>query len=296
MLATSAPNYVLLLLSRLVIAAAAGVFEVVATAAAARLVQPHERGRAIALIVAGFSIALIVGVPLGTIIGSAFTWRAPFVVLAGLAVGAGLGLLVFMPSTAAPPDTPESAPAGLVRSPAVVYVLVTTGLVFSGQYIAWTYLASFLAEVTRVQADAIALTLLLFGLGSAGGNFVGGHAADRFGLRLTLLGAVASLIVSLVGLSLVGSTLLGALAVVVVWAMAIGAFVPAQQYLLVRVAPEATSLGLALNLAALNGGIALGAALGGLVVYTGGLPGVGVCGALATALAVPTLVRSTSKA
>ena len=109
--ATFAPSFGWLMVARVVVAAASGVFEVIATATAAALVPEHQRGRAISVVVGGFSVALVVGVPVGTLIGVAFGWRAIFAALMGLGLIAAAGLVFLLP-TLAPPSVLRKPSSG----------------------------------------------------------------------------------------------------------------------------------------------------------------------------------------
>jgi predicted MFS family arabinose efflux permease len=287
--AAVAPNYMVLLLARLTVAAAAGVFEVVATAVAAGLVPAAQRGRAIALVVAGFSVALVIGVPIGTLMGNAFGWRSTFVSLLLLGLVAAVGLLALLPPDAA---SAEEAEAGsgkvrrLTRRPSVLFALLATCLVFTGVYTMTTYIAPFALQMTGVSSEGLAGLLLLTGLASTIGNALGGFGADRWGVKRCLIASSAGVAVSLAAMPWLGMGAVGAGAALAVLGVSAGVFVPTQQFRLVLLASESQQLGLALNLTALNVGVALGAALGGLVVDRGGLQLVGLAGAACAALAV----------
>jgi predicted MFS family arabinose efflux permease len=287
-LAALAASYGLLLLARVFVAVSAGSFEVAATAVAAALVPPAERGRAIALVVGGFSAALVLGVPLGTLIGQASGWRATFAAVAVLGAVVAAGLARFLPALD-PPAAPESsgfARGALFRRPGVLPALLVTGLVFTGQYVVATYLAPFLEQRTGLDGTGVAAMLLLAGAASAVGNVVGGHGADRWGIRPTALAGVVISSLSLVVFSVVGTSPAGAAVSIGIGGLALGTFIPAWQYRLVSLVPDGPDLALALNLSVLNLGIALGAALGGVVVDGGGLAGIGLVGGLAALLAL----------
>lgn len=292
LLAALPTPYVPLLAGRILAASAAGTFEVVATTMAAALVPPSQRGRAIALVVGGFSVALVVGVPLGTLLGQAVGWRAPFAALAllGLLVaGACAWLLPSLGGGARPLDAAPVSWLALLRRRAVALGLLAMGLLFTGQYVVGTYYAPALMERAGIDGRGVAAMLLLAGGASVLGNVVGGYGADRWGVGPTATGGTLGLAVALVAFSLAGGSPVGAGLAIGLGGIAIGAFIPAWQYRLVRLAPEASDLALALNLSALNAGIALGAALGGLLVDRGGLPRLGLAGGLIVLLALASL-------
>jgi MFS transporter, DHA1 family, putative efflux transporter len=290
-LSAVAPTFEWLLVSRVVTAAAAGVFEVVATAAAATLVQTSQRGRAIALVVAGFSVALLIGVPIGTLIGNAWGWRATFGVLLAPALLVAFGIAVWLPAV------PRLQPAALsiLRAPGLIPALAATGLVFCGTYIATTFIAVLLEDISGLTPDGVAGVLLLLGLGSIVGNAFGGYAIDHWGSeRSSLAGGLGAALA--LGLLSFGAPLaVVALAACTIMGTSLGVFVPAQQARLVHIGGAAPELSLALNLATLNAGISLGAAVGSALVDRGGLAVLGYVGAVVGMLAVALVAGTTSR-
>jgi len=285
-LAATAASFEWLLVARVIAAAASGVFEVVATAAAAALVSEQQRGRAVALVISGFSVALLVGVPAGTLLGLTFSWRATFAVLFVLGGVAALGVMALLPTTQRPATNEKIN----LNNGGIVRVLAATALTFTGVYVAITFIAVFLEQITHLPPEAVAGALLLIGLGSVVGNAVGGFAIDRLGVRITLIAACVAMMTSLLGLSVFGAV---PIVVAGCWALngaSGGMFVPAQQARLLKVAPSAPELALAINLSALNLGISAGAALASGIVDRGGLAVLGYVGAALVALALGLVV------
>jgi len=296
--ATIAPSFAALMGARVLAAAAAGVFEVVATAAAASLVPEHQRGRAIAVIVSGFSVALLVGVPLGTLLGLTWGWRAVFVALSAAGALATIGTTLLIPGI-----NPRHAqgrdrepPLQLLKRRAVLGSLSSTALAFVGVYITTTYLAPFLEDITGLPPEAVAGVLLLLGLGSVVGNAIGGHASDSWGTEPTLVASGVVMAVGLGAVSVLGGIPVATIAAFALFGTATGVFVPTQQARIVALAPAAPEFGLAVNLAALNVGISLGAAVGSFIVDRGGLALVGYGGAVVVTLAVGVVAGTTSRA
>jgi predicted MFS family arabinose efflux permease len=295
LLAAVSPSFGVLLVGRLLSAAAAGVFEVVATATAAALVPPQRRGQAVALVVSGFSLALIVGVPLGTLLGATLGWRVPFV---AIALGAALvmpGLLFGLPVLMPPAKSVSASDdwRAPLRQPAVRGALLVTGVVFTGLYTVSTYIAPFVEQVTRLNDDNVAVLLLVIGVASIAGNLLCAAAADRFGLNALLLVVCGALSASLAAVSALGASPFGVYLAVAMWGLTVGAFVPTQQTRLIGLVRGAADLALALNLSALNVGIALGAAIGGVAIDHGGLSLLGYIGAAIVSAAL-LLVRSSA--
>ncbi|SIP95531.1 Multidrug resistance protein [Rhizobium sp. RU35A] len=292
-----APGYGLLLVGRVLSAFAHGVFFSVGATIAADLVPENRRASAIALMFTGLTVAIVTGVPLGTLIGQTFGWRATFVAVAGLGAIAFLGILALLPST-----LPKAAPAGLMDqvrvlgSGRLLLVLAMTTFGYGGTFVTFTYLASMLQEITGLSAGSVSLVLVLYGLAIAVGNLSGGRLADRDPVKaLTGLFALQAGV-----LSLFAFTAPHAIAALVTLA-ALGflsfANVPGLQIYVVQLArryrPGGVDVASALNIAAFNLGIAGGAWIGGLVVDSPlGLGATPLFGAALVAVALGLTVAS----
>jgi multidrug resistance protein len=289
--AALSPNYELLLVARVLSAFAHGVFFSVGATIAAELVPADRRASAIAMMFMGLTVAIVTGVPLGTFIGQSFGWRATFWAVAVLGVIAFAGIAVLLPATLS-----RVAPARLMEqlrvlgSGRLLLAFAMTALGYGGTFVTFTYLASMLEQVTGFAASSVSLILVLYGAAIAAGNLVGGRVADRDPVRaLTVLFALQAVALLLFSFTAVSPTW----ALVTLAAMGFLSFanVPGLQLYVVQLAqrhrPGAVDVASALNIAAFNLGIALGAWIGGLVVDSplglGATPWVGallVAGAL----------------
>ncbi|MGJ4858299.1 MFS transporter [Labrys sp. KB_33_2] len=268
--AALSPSYELLLVARVLSAFAHGVFFSVGATIAADLVAPDRRASAIAMMFMGLTVAIVTGVPLGTFIGQSFGWRATFWGVAGLGLIAFIAIAVLLPATLR-----KAPPARLIDqvrvlgSGRLLLVFAMTALGYGGTFVAFTYLASILEKITGFAAGSVSLILVLYGAAIAVGNLVGGRIADRnpakalivlFALQAAVLAAFAFTAASPM-LTLVTLAALGFLSF---------ANVPGLQLYVVQLAkahrPAAVDVASALNIAAFNLGIALGAWIGGLVV------------------------------
>ncbi|MFT0859258.1 MFS transporter [Ancylobacter sp. G4_0304] len=268
--AALSPSYETLLVARVLSAFAHGVFFSVGATIAADLVAPDKRASAIALMFMGLTVAIVTGVPLGTFIGQSFGWRATFWAVSGLGVVAFLAIAALLPS-----NLTRAAPARLIDqirvlgSGRLLIVFAMTAFGYGGTFVAFTYLASILEHVTGFAASSVSLILVLYGLAIAAGNLIGGRIADRDPVKaLTVLFALQALVLALFsvtalspGWTLITLAALGFLSF---------ANVPGLQIYVVELAkkhrPGAVDVASALNIAAFNLGIALGAWVGGLVV------------------------------
>ncbi|MGN5595916.1 MFS transporter [Stutzerimonas nitrititolerans] len=276
LLAWQAPGYESLILARIVTGLAHGVFFSIGSTIATSLVSKEKAASAIAIMFTGLTVALVTGVPLGTFIGQQFGWRETFLAVSLLGVIAFIGSLLFVPR-----DIQHSKPASIVqqlavlKQPLLLLVYAMTAVGYGGTFIAFTFLAPILQEISGFGEGAVSLVLLVYGVSVAVGNIWGGKLADRRGpisalkLIFTLLAAV------LLALTFTAANPWLALATVLLWGAVAFGNVPGLQVYVVRQAehytPNAVDVASGLNIAAFNLGIAGGAWLGGHIVASLGL-------------------------
>ncbi|MEG1456893.1 MAG: MFS transporter, partial [Comamonas sp.] len=175
------------------------VFMAVASDAATKLVPAARSGRALSVVWLGLTLALAVGVPLGTYLGSLWSWRAIFLAIGALSVACMLGLLFFMDSQAKG-GGPTGAWKG-IRAITHPQLLTTAGigaLVSVAAFAFFTYVSPYLLQVTALDIAWLSLAMLLFGLGSIAGNLLGGYLADRVDAERSTGLALAGLALNLV--------------------------------------------------------------------------------------------------
>lgn len=269
-IAASSPGYDLLLVARVIAAFAHGVFFSVGSTIAADLVPENRRASAIAMMFMGLTVAIVTGVPLGTYIGQILGWRATFWAVAALGVIAFLAIAALLPHT-----LKKAPPASLLDqlrvlgSGRLLIVFAMTALGYGGTFVAFTFLAPILQEITGFSEESVGLILVLYGIAIAIGNIAGGRIANLNPVKaligLFILQAIVLVILTFTAASPV-------LAIVTLAALGFLQFgnVPGLQLYVVKLAkehrPGAVDVASALNIAAFNLGIAIGAWLGGLVV------------------------------
>ena len=295
-------SFVFLLVARILMALAAGLFAATAQATAIALVDRHHHARAIAVVVGGTTVAVALGAPLGALIGTAVGWRGTFLAIAALAAAAALVLAWRLPSGLTGSRLPMRERLAAALRPGIPPMLVTTLLALTGAFTVFTYIAPLAIRGGGLSELALPGMLFAFGIGAFIGNIAGGQIADRFGPTATVcwslgLGAAAlatlSAIPALLPRDLAGPALI---AMMVPWGIIGWAFPPAQASRLVEVAPDAAALVLSLNVSALYLGVALGSIVGGAVLDVGIAADLGWVGALfpLAGLAV-TLVSATRR-
>lgn len=269
-LASIAPSFITLVLARILTGFAHGVFFSIGATIAASLVPEDKRANAIAIMFAGLTVAIVTGVPLGTYIGQHFGWRATFIGVAAL------GIIGLIASSLLIPDTlQKSKPLQLkdqlkvLKNPSILLVLSITALGYGGTFVSFTYMAPLLENISGFSADATSLLLLIYGIAIALGNVIGGKVANQKPIKALMIMFVLQALVLLV---LSFTVFHQIAAVITLFAMGILAFsnVPGLQLYVVQMAekylPGTEDVASALNIAAFNVGIAIGAIIGGHVV------------------------------
>ncbi|HXH77068.1 MFS transporter [Nocardioides sp.] len=263
-----ATSYAALMAARFAAGLPHGAYFGVASLLAASMATPGRRGRAVAAVMLGLSVANVVGVPAGTWLGQNFGWRSAFWVVTVLGVVTLALVLAFVPSC--PGDGQASGRRELTAFalPQVWLTLVAGAIGFGGMFAVYTYIAPTVTEVGGLGESAVPVFLLSFGLGMVAGTWVAGVMADWSIFGSLLIGSAG------LGLTLVLFWLAapaGWLALPVVFLItALGSVLVVNlQLRLMDVAGDAQALGAAMNHASLNVANALGAWLGGLVIAAG---------------------------
>lgn len=282
LLSAVAPNYPVMLLGRVVAALCHGSFFGIGSLVARRMVAPERASRAVAVMFAGLTVANVLGVPFGALVGERWGWRATFWAITGIGVIAAVAIAVLVPGWAGAVNRPQSAKDsgtatgrtdGLrtqlraFRSGQVWLTLAATALGYGGMFGAFSYLAYTFTRVTGFSSTDVAWLLVVYGSGLVTGNMAGGRAADR-NRDLTLIASLAGLTVTLTTFGLLAASPTASVVLVFLTGLFGFASVPG---LITRVTDHARGVPLAAsaNVSASNIGNALGAWLGGFAISVG---------------------------
>jgi predicted MFS family arabinose efflux permease len=267
------PSYPLTFAARLLAGIMGGTLWSLLAGYAASIVPADRRGRALAIVLAGITVALCLGVPAGTAAAAAIGWRGCFAILAGLALALAVVMCLRFPADAADSaadsaDAADSASTGgrvPIRRvlPAVAGVLAVTALLLAGHQALYTYIVPFLAWSGFGRAS---LVLTVFGAATVGGIWIAGLRADQHA-RSTLLLALIAVMTAMVFLALRAQPL----APVLLWGMAYGAAPTLLQTLLISAGGAANAdVATGLQTTVFNLGIAAGSLAGGVVLDQAG--------------------------
>jgi DHA1 family inner membrane transport protein len=289
-----APTFELLLVGRVLGAATQGAFFGIAGIVAITIAGPGKSGMALSLLVVGITVANILGLPGGTMIGSALGWRMSFLVLGALAATVAVLVFFFVPATAS--ESSKKAPLALQlkalgqRDVLLSYAVML--LASTGFFALFTYIAPLLTTVTGLGDEVVPALLLAFGIGSTAGALVGGRLADWKPLPAVIAIMAGEIAIFLAILFFAASPLAMTVAV-----LALGIFnfsyAPSLFVRLFKAAGDAADLASTLISTAFNLGIAAGAAIGGAMLASGAgyqhLAVVGVVTAILSIMAVLTM-------
>ena len=261
-LSSVSSNYMTLMVSRIGVACSHAIFWSIASPLAVKVAPEGKRSLALSFIVTGTSIAMIVGLPLGRIVGLFLGWRMTFLCIAVLAA------LVFVFMAIVFPKVPNQNPVslrnlpGLVKTPALTGIYILTVVAITGHYTGYSYIEPFMAQVAHLRESAITFALMLFGLAGIVGSILFSKKYDKHPvafINVAVYGIVAFLYLLQPASISMGSTLL----VCVLWGIAITAFNLVFQALIIQFAPQATSIAMSIYSGIFNVGIGSGALIGG---------------------------------
>ena len=268
-LAAVAPSAGWLVAARFVAGLPHGAFFGVGAVLGAHVAGPGRRGRAVATMMAGLTIANIVGVPASTWMGQQLGWRAAFVGVGVLGVLTLLALIRWTPAVPVAAGATVRGEVSALRNPSLWIAAGAGGIGFGGMFAVYTYISPLLTEVTGLGIGTVPLVLALFGVGMTIGTVAGGRLADRSVAAAMHVG-FASTIVALVAIGLTGGghpvVAVGAIVALGITSQVLGIGLQSR---LIDLSPDAPSLGAALCHSALNVGNAAGAWAGGLVIAAG---------------------------
>ncbi|MEC3955112.1 MFS transporter [Nocardia sp. CDC153] len=268
LLSALAPVFGVMLLGRIVASLAHGAFFGIGSVVAADLVAPDKKAGAIAMMFTGLTVANVVGVPLGTLVGQTLGWRVTFALVAALGVAGLAGVAKLVPDLPKPEGVHLRHELAAFRNIQVLLAMAMTVLGFGGVFAAITYIAPMMTEAAGFADGSVTWLLVLFGVGMVVGNLVGGKYADRAPL-LMLVAPLAGLAVALGLFTVTAHDKVAA--TVTIFAIGVLGFatVPSLQKRVLDQAHAAPTLASAMNIGAFNLGNAIAAWLGGVVIAAG---------------------------
>ncbi|WP_418907434.1 MFS transporter [Glutamicibacter endophyticus] len=279
-----APDYGSMILTRFLSGLPHGAYFGLAGVLAGSLVPATMRGRAIAWVMLGLSVANVAGVPLVTRLGQSLGWRSMFIVVGVIGLLTLVMITFFVPWHKAAEGASMRRELSALRSGSVWLAMLTGIVGFGGFFAVYSYISPTLTDVTGVDINLVPLVLALYGIGMVVGSLIGGRLADWSVFGAIKL-ATSIMIVVMLTFGLISEWFIPTLIMVFVMGATGSLLIPGLQTLLMDSAPHAQSLAASLNHSALNVANALGAALGAAVITMGfGYQAPAFVGALLAAL------------
>jgi predicted MFS family arabinose efflux permease len=267
---TAAPNFATLLPLRVLTMLAPAIFTPQAAACVGLLVPPEQRGRAITFIFLGWSVASVLGMPMGAFVGGTLGWRSAFALIGALSLVSAVWVWRTVPDGVKPPALSAAAWRECFHSRALMLCMLVTVLSSAGQFALFSYFAPYYKQKIGITPGELSLLLMWFGVFGFIGNMLMSRHVDRIGAPRAVMLGLGCMSTSLLVWPLGTSMMLAAL-VSIPWALGCFSSNSAQQARLVGIAPTLASGSIALNTSAMYGGQALGAASGGWLIANNGM-------------------------
>lgn len=255
-----------LIVARIISAASGSLVVVLCINLASQIVEEAYRGRAIGLVVMGISGSLVLGLPIGVMVGNIWNWRAPFILISILTIV----LLIFIPiliGKVAPTQvTSIRQQIASLKRKEITFAHLTTFFFISGHYVLYGFLTPYTKTVFGFDGTTISVLYFVFGIAAVSGGGLGGLSADRFGKRQTVLAVIVLLAACLFVIPYSVKAIVFFWVILIVWGVISWAISPPIHSHLVQVSPETSNIQQSLNNAALHLGIAFGTFTGSFIV------------------------------
>jgi predicted MFS family arabinose efflux permease len=288
-----APGYGALLALRVLAGAAAAIITPQAVATAGLMVPAQQRGSAIGMVFLGFSLSTVLGVPLGSLLGTHYGWRVAFAVIGAFSLIGMLWVWFAVPPRLFVAPMDGKAWRQLGSNPVVLLVVATTVVLGTGQFVLFSYLAPALKESLGASGQTVSLIFLWFGVAGVTGNMLAARRIDRLGAARVVTIALCFILAGLLLWGFAHGSLAMTLLAIAAWGLGVFACNMAQQARLVGAAPQLASASVALNSSGIYLGQALGGAGGGMLISMRGMGDLNWVGAalLACAIGMALLTR-----
>ncbi len=294
-LAGVANSYWMLVFARLGVAVAHSIFWSIASPLAVRVVAPELQKLALSMIAAGTSIAMIIGLPLGRVIGLALGWRMSFIVIALASVAILMLLVAVFPKVDNPGTFTLRRLPDIFRNRVLVGIYVMLAIYVTGYYTGYSYIEPFLAQTAGMSETMITVALTVFGLAGIGGSMLFTKVYDRTRYRFIAMALIGSAVCLALLLPSTVS-MVCVLAVCTMWGFFATSFNISFQNETLRASPsDATAISMSLFSGIFNVGIAMGSIIGGAVTDHGSVDHIGYVGSafviVATVIALTYVFR-----
>ena len=290
LLSVFAWNYWVLLVSRVGVALSHAVFWSITAALTLRVAPKGKQTQAIGLLAIGSALAMVLGLPLGRLIGQLLGWRATFAVIGIIALVVMLILARLLPNLPSKNAGSLASVPMLFKRPLLVGLYVLTIIIVSAHFTVYSYIEPFMLNISQMSAQTATFILLVFGLSGIVASLLF-NRLHRFGPAKFLVTAMGILVGALCLLQPLSDNTYFMFLLVFVWGIGISAVSLSLQIRVLQLAPDATDVAMAMFSGIYNIGIGGGALIGGQVMQHLGLPNIGFIGSTLAAIGLILFVK-----
>ncbi len=272
-------SFEVLVISRIGIAFAHAVFWSITASLAIRMAPPGKRAQALSLIATGTALAMVLGLPLGRVVGQYFGWRTTFFAIGAVAFVTMLCLIKLLPRLPSEHSGSLKSLPLLARRPALLSIYVLVAVVVTAHYTAYSYVEPFVMQVAGFSAGFATLMLLVLGGAGIIGSVVFSKLGNQYASTL-VSGAIAIVLACLLLLYPSSHSASMLIVMSLFWGMAMMVIALGLQVKTLALAPDATDVAMALFSGIFNIGIGAGALLGNKVSLHMSMADIGYVGAI----------------
>ncbi|EEN2681330.1 sugar transporter [Salmonella enterica] len=272
-------NFTVLVISRIGIAFAHAIFWSITASLAIRLAPAGKRAQALSLIATGTALAMVLGLPIGRVVGQYFGWRTTFFAIGMGALITLLCLIKLLPKLPSEHSGSLKSLPLLFRRPALMSLYVLTVVVVTAHYTAYSYIEPFVQNVAGLSANFATVLLLILGGAGIIGSLVFGKLGNRHASSLVSI-AIALLVICLLLLLPAANSEAHLAILSIFWGIAIMVIGLGMQVKVLALAPDATDVAMALFSGIFNIGIGAGALVGNPVSLHWSMSAIGYIGAI----------------
>lgn len=292
LIAVFSPNYTILFISRIISAASSSLLIVLCVVMAATIVEPRYRARAIGIVSMGVSGSLVLGVPIGLLLGDQFGWRAPFAFITVLTIFSIIGIYFLMNRVGAQKQASLKEQLLSIKDRPVFFAHVTTFLLLAGHTTLYAFLTPFVKSTMGLDGTWVSIIYFIFGIAAVSGGALGGILGDQFGPKRTVQSVIILFAIAIFIIPYTTSHLPLFIGVLIIWGMMSWTVTPPMQSYLMGIAKETANIQISLNNSALHLGVAIGSSIGGIVIDVSTVENNALVGMLIAILSLGTAIIS----